>query len=68
MNIVDYNLNRFNDRIGCPCNLPLTKDIDPTGEDITALSEELLDSLRLLNYDKDYAQKYSPTDKEEARQ
>lgn len=57
LNIMDYNLNRLNDRIGCSCNLLITKDIDPTGEDITALSEELLDSLRLLNYEKEYAQK-----------
>lgn len=35
----------------------LTQEIEATGEDVTALNEELLDSLRLLNYEKDYVQK-----------
>ena len=28
----------------------VTKDIEATGEDTTALNEELLESLRLMNY------------------
>lgn len=32
-------------------------EIEATGEDTTALNEDLLDSLRLLNYEKDYVQK-----------
>ncbi len=33
------------------------KDIEATGEDVTALNEQLLESLRLINYEKDYVQK-----------
>ena len=33
------------------------KDVEATGEDVTALNEQLLESLRLINYEKDYVQK-----------
>ena len=33
------------------------QEIEASGEDITALNDELMDSLRLLNYEKEYVQK-----------
>ena len=34
------------------------QDIEAGNEDVTALGEELIDRLRILNYEKDYVSKY----------
>ena len=40
-----------------PCKIVLTQDIEMGKEDETALNEELVDRLRILNYERDYVGK-----------
>lgn len=36
----------------------MTQEIEAGNEDVTALGEDLIDRLRILNYEKDYVAKY----------
>ena len=42
----------------CSRTYSIMQEIEAGNEDVTALNEELVDRLRLLNYEKDYVSKF----------